>query len=148
MLSATQIPGDSQCCITSDDVFTLPRAPGRTPRIHLHIVFQAKICKYIMIITTTAAAAAATFSSKITTMAGTLVVGGGYVALECAGLLSGLGHPVTLMHRRSMPMLLVSSSLMMMVMMVTMVVVVMVMVVVVAVLIVIIMIILMTTMEM
>ncbi len=29
----------------------------------------------------------------------TLVVGGGYVALECAGLLAGLGQPVTVMHR-------------------------------------------------
>jgi thioredoxin reductase (NADPH) len=35
----------------------------------------------------------------VTVSAGTLVIGGGYVALECAGLLAGLGFPVTLMHR-------------------------------------------------
>jgi len=29
----------------------------------------------------------------------TLVVGGGYIALETAGLLAGLGYPVTLMTR-------------------------------------------------
>lgn len=30
----------------------------------------------------------------------TLIVGGGYVAMETAGFLSGLGFPVTLMTRR------------------------------------------------
>lgn len=57
-MSRLQIPGDVECCISSDDLFSMSRDPGRT-----------------------------------------LVVGGGYVALECAGLLAGLGHPVTLMHR-------------------------------------------------
>lgn len=49
------IPGAREYCHTSDDIFSLPRAPGKT-----------------------------------------LVVGGGYVALETAGLLAGLGFPVTL----------------------------------------------------
>ena len=44
--------------ITSDDVFSLKKAPGKT-----------------------------------------LVIGGGYIALECAGLLAGLGYPITLMTR-------------------------------------------------
>ncbi len=30
----------------------------------------------------------------------TLVVGGGYIGLECAGFLSGLGYPTTIMTRR------------------------------------------------
>jgi thioredoxin reductase (NADPH) len=44
--------------ITSDDVFSLKQAPGKT-----------------------------------------LVIGGGYIALETAGLLTGLGYPVTIMTR-------------------------------------------------
>lgn len=44
--------------ITSDDVFSLPKPPGKT-----------------------------------------LVVGGGYIAVETAGFLSGLGYPVTSMTR-------------------------------------------------
>lgn len=47
-----------EVAITSDDVFSLKKAPGKT-----------------------------------------LVIGGGYIALECAGLLAGLGYPVTLMTR-------------------------------------------------
>jgi thioredoxin reductase (NADPH) len=48
----------SKYAITSDDLFSLENAPGKT-----------------------------------------LVVGGGYVALECAGFLAGLGYPVTIMTR-------------------------------------------------
>ena len=50
--------GAAELAITSDDLFGLREAPGKT-----------------------------------------LVVGGGYVALECAGLLAGLGHDVSLLVR-------------------------------------------------
>uniref|UniRef100_A0A1I8FWZ1 Thioredoxin reductase n=3 Tax=Macrostomum lignano TaxID=282301 RepID=A0A1I8FWZ1_9PLAT len=52
------VPGAAQLGITSDDLFWLPRSPGRT-----------------------------------------LVVGGGYVALECAGFLAGLGLQAEVMVR-------------------------------------------------
>ena len=48
------IPGAIEHCITSDDLFSLKSAPGKT-----------------------------------------LVIGGGYVALECAGFLSGIGFDTT-----------------------------------------------------
>lgn len=51
-------PGSKECCITSDDIFSLKEAPGKT-----------------------------------------LVVGGSYIALECAGFLSSLGYETTLMVR-------------------------------------------------
>jgi len=56
------LPGDKECCITSDDLFSLSSAPGKT-----------------------------------------LVVGASYVALECAGFLSGLGYDATVM-MRSIPL--------------------------------------------
>lgn len=49
-----QIPGARELCITSDDIFNLDKAPGKT-----------------------------------------LVVGASYIALECAGFLSGLGYNTT-----------------------------------------------------
>ncbi|XP_035918561.1 thioredoxin reductase 1, mitochondrial isoform X1 [Anopheles stephensi] len=52
------IPGAAEYCITSDDIFSLPNAPGRT-----------------------------------------LLVGAGYIGLECAGFLKGLGYDVTVMVR-------------------------------------------------
>lgn len=52
------IPGAREFGITSDDLFSLPKAPGRT-----------------------------------------LVVGASYVALECAGFLTGLGFDTTVMVR-------------------------------------------------
>uniref|UniRef100_A0A2M4A9Z4 thioredoxin-disulfide reductase (NADPH) n=1 Tax=Anopheles triannulatus TaxID=58253 RepID=A0A2M4A9Z4_9DIPT len=52
------IPGALEHCITSDDIFSLPRAPGKT-----------------------------------------LLVGAGYIGLECAGFLKGLGYDVTVMVR-------------------------------------------------
>ncbi|XP_058064115.1 thioredoxin reductase 1, mitochondrial-like isoform X1 [Anopheles bellator] len=53
-----EVPGASEHCITSDDVFSLPQAPGKT-----------------------------------------LLVGAGYIGLECAGFLKGLGYDVTVMVR-------------------------------------------------
>jgi len=52
-------PGAKECCITSDDIFSLQENPGK----------------------------------KI------LVIGASYVALECAGFLTSLGHEVTVMVR-------------------------------------------------
>lgn len=52
------VPGDKECCITSDDVFSLPSSPGKT-----------------------------------------LVIGGSYIALETAGLLTALGLDVTVVIR-------------------------------------------------
>lgn len=57
-LPLDSIEGARDCCITSDDLFSLRTDPGRT-----------------------------------------LVVGGGYVALECAGFLNGIGRDVTVMVR-------------------------------------------------
>ncbi len=54
----TDIPNPRELCITSDDLFSLKKAPGKT-----------------------------------------LVVGASYVALECAGFLTGLGFDVTVMVR-------------------------------------------------
>ena len=54
----TSLKAIEKFSITSDDLFSLEKAPGKT-----------------------------------------LVVGGGYVALECAGFLAGLGFPVTMMTR-------------------------------------------------
>jgi len=56
------IPNDKELCITSDDLFSLPAAPGKT-----------------------------------------LVVGASYVALECAGFLTGLNQDTTVM-MRSIPL--------------------------------------------
>jgi len=56
------LPNEKECCITSDDLFSLQKAPGKT-----------------------------------------LVVGASYVALECAGFLSGLGYDATVM-MRSIPL--------------------------------------------
>jgi len=53
------IPGAKECCITSDDIFSLKENPGK----------------------------------KV------LVIGASYVALECAGFLTSLGHEVTVMVR-------------------------------------------------
>jgi thioredoxin reductase (NADPH) len=53
-----EIPNVKELAITSDDLFSLPHAPGKT-----------------------------------------LVVGASYVALECAGFLTGLGYDVTVMVR-------------------------------------------------
>ncbi|XP_001237264.2 thioredoxin reductase 1, mitochondrial isoform X2 [Anopheles arabiensis] len=52
------IPGAAEYGITSDDIFSLPQAPGRT-----------------------------------------LLVGAGYIGLECAGFLKGLGYDVSVMVR-------------------------------------------------
>ncbi|KAK7871004.1 hypothetical protein R5R35_012198 [Gryllus longicercus] len=52
------IPGALEHCITSDDIFSLARPPGRT-----------------------------------------LIVGAGYIGLECAGFLNGLGYDATVMVR-------------------------------------------------
>lgn len=52
------VPGGRDLVVTSDDLFTLPRAPGRT-----------------------------------------LCIGGGYVALECAGFLRGIGMDVDVLVR-------------------------------------------------
>jgi len=52
------VEGDKECCITSDDVFSLPAPPGKT-----------------------------------------LCIGASYISLETAGLLTGLGYPVTVMAR-------------------------------------------------
>jgi thioredoxin reductase (NADPH) len=52
------VPGDKECCITSDDVFSLPTSPGKT-----------------------------------------LIIGGSYIALETAGLLTALGLDVTVVVR-------------------------------------------------
>ncbi|XP_053678811.1 thioredoxin reductase 1, mitochondrial isoform X2 [Anopheles nili] len=52
------IPGAAEHAITSDDIFSLPHAPGKT-----------------------------------------LLVGAGYIGLECAGFLKGLGYDVTVMVR-------------------------------------------------
>ena len=52
------IDGDKDLCITSDDIFQLPKAPGKT-----------------------------------------LVVGASYIALECAGFLTGLGYDTHVMAR-------------------------------------------------
>ena len=60
--SYPDIPGAKEHCITSDDLFSMKEAPGKT-----------------------------------------LVVGGGYVALECAGFLNGLGFETTVM-MRSVPL--------------------------------------------
>ena len=56
-----EIPGAKEFGITSDDIFTLPKPPGKT-----------------------------------------LIVGGGYIATECAGFLRGLGYPVTVAVRSGM----------------------------------------------
>lgn len=56
------IPNEEELCITSDDLFSLPQAPGKT-----------------------------------------LVVGASYVALECAGFLTGLKYDTTVM-MRSIPL--------------------------------------------
>lgn len=56
------VPGDKELCITSDDLFSLPKSPGKT-----------------------------------------LVVGASYVALECAGFITGLGLNSTVM-MRSIPL--------------------------------------------
>lgn len=53
------LPGAKECCITSDDIFSLKENPGK------------KVC----------------------------VIGASYVALECAGFLTALGHEVTVMVR-------------------------------------------------
>lgn len=53
-----EIPGAKEYAISSDDIFSFKKAPGKT-----------------------------------------LVVGASYVALECAGFLTGLGYPVTVMVR-------------------------------------------------
>ncbi len=58
LLSEEACSGMREHAITSDDIFTLPKEPGKT-----------------------------------------LVVGGGYIALECAGFLRGLGYDVTIMTR-------------------------------------------------
>lgn len=52
------IPGAKEYCITSDDIFSLEKPPGKT-----------------------------------------LVVGAGYIGLECAGFLNGLGYEATVMVR-------------------------------------------------
>jgi len=52
------VPGDKECCITSDDLFSLQKAPGKT-----------------------------------------LCIGASYIALECAGFLTGLGYDTTVMVR-------------------------------------------------
>jgi len=52
------VPGDKELCLTSDDLFQLPKAPGKT-----------------------------------------LVVGASYIALECAGFLTGLGYDTHVMAR-------------------------------------------------
>ncbi len=57
-LSESICANGRELCITSDDLFSLPSAPGKS-----------------------------------------LVIGGGYIAVESAGLLAGLGYPVTLMTR-------------------------------------------------
>lgn len=49
---------DSQLIITSDDLFSLKNAPGKT-----------------------------------------VIAGGSYIALECAGFLNGLGYDVTVLYR-------------------------------------------------
>lgn len=54
----TKLQSIEKYAITSDDLFSLEKPPGKT-----------------------------------------LIVGGGYIALECAGLLKGLGYDVTLMTR-------------------------------------------------
>eukprot|EP00285_Hemiselmis_virescens_P001021 CAMPEP_0173415762 /NCGR_PEP_ID=MMETSP1356-20130122/85033_1 /TAXON_ID=77927 ORGANISM="Hemiselmis virescens, Strain PCC157" /NCGR_SAMPLE_ID=MMETSP1356 /ASSEMBLY_ACC=CAM_ASM_000847 /LENGTH=496 /DNA_ID=CAMNT_0014378035 /DNA_START=226 /DNA_END=1716 /DNA_ORIENTATION=+ len=56
------LPNERECCITSDDLFSMEKAPGKT-----------------------------------------LVVGASYVALECAGFLTGLGYDATIM-MRSIPL--------------------------------------------
>ncbi|XP_033123262.1 thioredoxin reductase 2, mitochondrial-like isoform X1 [Anneissia japonica] len=53
-----EVSGANEFCITSDDIFSLQKPPGKT-----------------------------------------LVVGGSYVALECAGFLQGLGYPTSVMVR-------------------------------------------------
>ncbi|XP_027842618.1 thioredoxin reductase 1, mitochondrial isoform X1 [Aphis gossypii] len=53
-----EFPGCKEYCITSDDLFSLPTAPGNT-----------------------------------------LVIGAGYIGLECAGFLKGLGYEATVMVR-------------------------------------------------
>ena len=52
------VPGSRECCISSDDLFWRPKAPGKT-----------------------------------------LVVGAGYIAMECGGFIRGMGHDVTIMVR-------------------------------------------------
>lgn len=54
------VPGLAENAITSDDLFSLDRDPGKT-----------------------------------------LVIGGGYIAVECAGLLTGLGKEVIMVNRSS-----------------------------------------------
>jgi thioredoxin reductase (NADPH) len=64
------IPGAKEYAITSDDLFSLKKPPGKTYLLHANLL---TICR--------------------------LVVGAGYVALECAGFLTGLGFDATVMAR-------------------------------------------------
>ncbi len=48
MASFHQISGDEECCITSDDIFSLPHAPGRkwSDNCYIHSVMCPLLCVY------------------------------------------------------------------------------------------------------
>jgi thioredoxin reductase (NADPH) len=52
------VPGAKEHCITSDDIFWMKKAPGKT-----------------------------------------LIIGAGYIAVECGGFIRGMGHEVSLLVR-------------------------------------------------
>lgn len=71
------IPNERECCITSDDLFSLQKAPGKTFVLSIAFVVNRPFFNILC----------------------RLLIGASYIALECAGFLNGLGFDTTVMVR-------------------------------------------------